>query len=388
MQKKILVVYDVGYPFIEGGGQRRLWEIARRLVSNGYGVDWVCFKSWVGDDILIDDSGIRFIGLAGFNGLYNKKGGRRKLEPLEFLVALLRSGLNYDKYDYIWSGQWPILHLVWWLIFSKDKIYPKLTVDWWEIWGRTWFSYSKTIGWIGYLFESILLSRLIRNAKLVLISPNAYRKAEQINRSQNIFLINNGINLLDIDEAEAESDQFDVIYFGRLKNHKNISLLIKAIGVLNNEKKKNYKLAIVGDGPERVGLTDLVSELDLDGDVTFFGEIASTKQLYSRVKSASLYVNPSTKEGGGSIALFEAYAAGLPAIFFKCEDGIDEELMLNGKTGFIVHEISQLALADKIEAILQDSILLKEMKTNTQLFAARFDWGKIALIYQNEIFIK
>ena len=50
---KILLVYDVSYPHVEGGGQRRLYEIARRLAEEGHEISWLCFKTWSGDARII-----------------------------------------------------------------------------------------------------------------------------------------------------------------------------------------------------------------------------------------------------------------------------------------------------------------------------------------------
>ena len=81
---KILIVYDVSYPHVIGGGQRRLYEVATRLAKSGHEIDWVCFKTW---DKLneAEHAGIKYIGISGFRGLYNKIGSRRKLEPIEFV---------------------------------------------------------------------------------------------------------------------------------------------------------------------------------------------------------------------------------------------------------------------------------------------------------------
>jgi hypothetical protein len=107
---RILIVYDVSYPSIPGGGQRRLYEVGQRLAAYGFDVDWVCFDTWTPEVIAAGHS-INYIGLPGYKGLYSKNGGRRYLEPVEFLVALSRASLDLSRYDVVWSGQWPIGHL-------------------------------------------------------------------------------------------------------------------------------------------------------------------------------------------------------------------------------------------------------------------------------------
>ena len=42
---RILIVYDVAYPFVHGGGQKRLWEVSQRLLKNNFSIEWICFKT-------------------------------------------------------------------------------------------------------------------------------------------------------------------------------------------------------------------------------------------------------------------------------------------------------------------------------------------------------
>jgi glycosyltransferase involved in cell wall biosynthesis len=227
-QKKILLIYDVSYPSIEGGGQRRLWEVGRRLSTQGFQVDWVCFKTWA-DESTVQDHGISYIGLSGFRGLYKRNGKRRVLETLEFAKALFLSKLDFKKYDYVWSGQWPIIHLLWWFIRPSSLGNTKLIVDWWEIWERTWFSYSKSVGFVGYLLEKILIKRLSHFAHLVLVSPEAIRKAKRMAPKGSFSLIHNGVDVKEIRNVEPSVECSDVIYLGRLKDHKRVDLLIQAM---------------------------------------------------------------------------------------------------------------------------------------------------------------
>ena len=63
--KKILIIYDVAYPFVIGGGQIRLYEIAKHLIQNGCEVTWLCFKTWEGKSSFVGDEGIFYVGLEG-----------------------------------------------------------------------------------------------------------------------------------------------------------------------------------------------------------------------------------------------------------------------------------------------------------------------------------
>ena len=50
---KIAFVYDVIYPYVKGGVEKRVWELAVRLSRSGHEVHLFGMKFWEGEDILI-----------------------------------------------------------------------------------------------------------------------------------------------------------------------------------------------------------------------------------------------------------------------------------------------------------------------------------------------
>ena len=383
---KILIVYDVSYPSIDGGGQRRLYEVAKRLIDNDIAdVDWICFKTWDIEGRNKLHPKINYIGLPGFKGLYNKSGSRRILEPLEFLYSLFRHKPKLYEYDIIWSGQWPILHLIFWS-FNK-KVRNKLVVDWWEYWGKTWFSYSKFVGFIGYFFEKILLLRLTKFSKLVSISKISNDQIkEYIKFPRNLYLVNNGIDARELNIiGNTASKVYSFGYLGRLKDHKRVDLLIRAIHWIEVTHNIRLSLVIIGDGPERERLEELAKELKIKNRIDFRGSIKSNDEVYKILAKSEIFVNPSTKEGGGSITLFEAFALGLPSVAFKCDDGIDPSLIGDMRRGVLVREVSYKALGESLFKLSQDKNTKRSMSNKAIEFSRDYDWDIISKKY-NELF--
>lgn len=381
-QKKILIIYDVSYPHINGGGQRRFWEVARRLLSQGFEIDWICFKTWPEESSVIENDGIRYIGLAGYKGLYRENGKRRIQEPIEFVVALARHKVDLKKYDVIWTGQWPLTHLIWWLFCQKFFLGSKLIIDWWEIWGSTWFSYSKSVGWIGFLMERLLLRSLVKRGRLVFISPQSFEQAKQLIQRDDISLIHNGIDFKLFEEPVVGPRDIDLIYLGRLKEHKRVDLLLHAICYIRTRYGLALSLTVIGDGPEFQRLENLTQDLKISELVDFKGAIASNLEIVGYMRRAKLFVNPSIKEGGGSITLFEAYASGMPAVLFRCKDGVDPSLVVEGKTGTLVSKISLESLGEAIYKIMMDKENLNLMSVYSKDFSSQFDWDLIACQYK------
>jgi len=383
MHQKILLVYDVSYPHIEGGGQRRMYEVARRLASEGHQVSWLCFKTWAGDLDELDINGIRYIGLPGFRGLYREDGSRRRAEPLEFFIALFRSRVLLKDYDIIWSGQWPMIHLVWWLFIPNQLGGARLVVDWWEIWGRTWFRYARLVGAVGYLLEKFLLRVISKKGDLVLISPSSFSSARALAPNGNLWLINNGIDFNAISKTIiVEDERFDISYVGRLKDHKRVDLLLDAVSILSKSFNVSLSVAIIGDGPEMTRLLQQAKDLNIDNKVIFYGALPSNNEVYSILKRSRLFVNPSTKEGGGSITLFEAFAAGLPVVAFKCKDGIDPELIGDLVCGRLCETVSAESLAACIYSLIIDSELLSTLHKGALLESKKYDWEMITNKYR------
>jgi len=379
-------VYDVAYPFVEGGGQRRLWEVGTRLADEGHTVDWVSFQSWEGAACKGNINGINYIGLPGYHGLYQKDGSRRRIEPLEFLFALWTSKIRFSDYDCIWSGQWPMAHFVWWLLWPRSIGTTRLVVDWWEIWGATWFRYSRLVGWLGYALERTLVKLLASRGTLVLVAPSALRKARLMSPDGNMELIHNGIDLDFFLRQEQIARTWDVVSLGRLKNHKRIDLLLYALDYLNRCHGLRLTTVIVGDGPEKDALMHLAEKLNLTKQVYFAGAVASNEDAYGFLRSSKVFVNPSTKEGGGSITVLEAFASGLPVLAFDCPDGIDPELVQDGFAGKLVRTVSSEALGDALREIFCDERQMRHLQAGALECSLDFDWAKISRSYYELFF--
>ncbi len=101
---KIAFVYDAIYPYVKGGVERRVWELAVRLSLRGHSVHLFGMKFWEGEDVLFRD-GVYLHGVCPAQKLYS--GGRRSImQPLWFSVYLI-SPLLREKFDIIDCQQFP-----------------------------------------------------------------------------------------------------------------------------------------------------------------------------------------------------------------------------------------------------------------------------------------
>ncbi len=99
------------------------------------------------------------------------------------------------------------------------------------------------------------------------------------------------------------------------------------------------KLLLVGEGPERLFVQQLVKELKLSEHVWFLGEQDYIEHLLS---CADLFLLPTEQESFGLVAL-EAHSCGVPVV--GAMTGGLPEVVADGETGFLlpVGEISNMA---------------------------------------------
>ena len=169
-----------------------------------------------------------------------------------------------------------------------------------------------------------------------------------------------------------ENGKYDVIYAGRLVEHKNVDILIKAIDIAKR-RTPDIKCGVIGDGPERENLERLRKALSLEKNVEFLGFLEKDEEVISQMKLSKVFVLPSTREGAGLVTL-EANACGLPVITVDHKRNGATEVVINGVNGFLC-ELSEEDLARKILVALDKR---EEMKTSCIEFSKRYDWGKIA----------
>jgi len=374
---RVAFLYDCSYPFLKGGGEKRFYEIGKRLVKRGWNIDWYTMRAWAGSDEIIYD-GIKYKAIMPQMSLYTKEGGRSIKEALAYGVAVSKL-TALRNYSIIHCGQWPYFHLFApWLYSFFNR--GKLIIDWWEVWRKYWFEYLGYKGIIGIIVEKIA-SRLTRH--LVTISELGRSQLSHLSglSKDNIYLINNGIDFEEIQRASCHEMFFDITSLGRLKDHKNIDHIIRAIHILKNDGL-NISLQIIGDGPERKFLEKLAHELGVANQIRFWGQIDSDQEVYSHMKSSLLFVNTSMKEGGGSITAFEANACGLPVLGYRHDLGISSELIKSGENGFLIADLNATAVAMKIRDLLENRSLLNYMKQQSIELSREYDWDRIVDQYE------
>ena len=113
----------------------------------------------------------------------------------------------------------------------------------------------------------------------------------------------------------------------RLSREKSIQEIIYALNFLKNKK---IRLNIIGEGPEKEFLKNLVKKFNLEKNIKFLGHKIDIDKFLIKT---DLYINSSFFEGFPN-SVVEAANLGVPIIASQSHGGINE-ILLNGKCGTI-----------------------------------------------------
>jgi len=127
-----------------------------------------------------------------------------------------------------------------------------------------------------------------------------------------------------------------------------------------------FNLLIIGDGPQRKNLENLIAKLKLNDCIFLAGRMPSAAQYLS---AFDIFVLPSVKEGLPYVIL-EAMAAGAPIVATNV--GGLPELIENGKSGLLVEPKNPIALASAIERLLNNPEQQKSLAENAKQQAGKF----------------
>jgi glycosyltransferase involved in cell wall biosynthesis len=140
-----------------------------------------------------------------------------------------------------------------------------------------------------------------------------------------------------------------IVGIGRLTEQKNFKLLLDAFARLRSNRSGEVRLIILGEGELRGDLERQVEALGLK-DVSLPGFVSNP---YAYARASAVFVLSSAWEGLPTV-LIEAMACGVRVVSTNCPSG-PSEILEDGKWGRLVPTNDVAALADAMDAALNDS---------------------------------
>ncbi|HZS70812.1 MAG TPA: glycosyltransferase family 4 protein [Candidatus Acidoferrum sp.] len=146
-----------------------------------------------------------------------------------------------------------------------------------------------------------------------------------------------------------------VICQGRLVSTKGVRVLLEAAAILHREGR-DFRVEIIGSGPERANLEDDTRRLGLAGKVRFLGRLPD-KELDTKLSQADIVVAPSLSGEVFGLAVAENMLRGIPLIISDLEPFV--EVAGNCAATFRTGDAGDLASC--LRRLLEDPIQRKSL---------------------------
>jgi glycosyltransferase involved in cell wall biosynthesis len=212
--------------------------------------------------------------------------------------------------------------------------------------------------------KDILIKNYFINKKKIITIYNGINSKEvksKINEELNLGII----------EIFQNPKIIKFITMGRLIELKGHKSLINSFSKVKDHLP-NSKLIIIGDGPLRNELEQLIEKLALKDHIILLGLV---KNPYKYLAKSDIFVFSSKYEGLPNV-LLEALACGLPIISTNCEWG-PEEILNNGEYGMLVRVGDSDDLAEKMITLAKNEELLSYYIKKSSERISQFDINRI-----------
>ncbi len=162
-------------------------------------------------------------------------------------------------------------------------------------------------------------------------------------------------------ESYAPAGEKILMHASNFRPVKRVGDVVRIFSRVN--ERLPSKLMLIGDGPERLFIQQLVKELKLSDSVFFLGEQDHLEPLFF---CADLFLLPSEQESFGLTAL-EAMACGVPVIAARV--GGLPEVISHGETGFLFPVGETKMMAEEAMRLLSDPEKHKSFRVAARLRA-------------------
>ena len=241
-------------------------------------------------------------------------------------------------------------------IFLRKIIIRKIVGD--PVWERVYNKNLTTESFDNFQKNkqrlSIKIQKNIRNWSIkksnLIITPSEHLKTfvQNIGFENDIYVINNGVEIKQIEKVTLENKIIKLVVVSRLVNQKNIDIVIKAVKRIED---KNILLNIVGDGPEVNNLKNLVKEKSLNKRVSFIGKIKNS-ELHNYLEDADIFIQASNYEGLPH-SILEAINYEIPIL--STEVGGCSAILNKGERGYIIPmPVSEVEISEGIRTIINN----------------------------------
>jgi glycosyltransferase involved in cell wall biosynthesis len=349
-----------------GGTERTCSRIGMELIKRGHDVKFILLNNVFdyNDPLLVSNSVVLV-----------KEKNRNKL--IRWIVAYFRlmSMLRKERPDFAISFSMGFN------LFTFFTFYKKLI-----------FRIESNI----FIYKRKLYRRYFQN--LICLAPNVKRivipsqglferSLKYFYRPEKLILVANPIDIDEvnklgqssIDDIEFLKNTSFIVTAGRLHVSKGYAPLIKAFA---KSRLTNYKLVILGEGPQKTELEQLLTSLNLQHRVWLGGYQSNPYRFFSK---ARFFILNSSHESFGNV-LIEAMACDTPLLSNDCDYG-PRSIITHNVSGVLYNRDNEEEMIRAMEQMGLDDVFWNSMKQGLKTERNRFNVQKIVDFWEENVLI-
>jgi len=370
--KKILFIY---YRLFKAGGLTKvLVNLCNELVNVGFEVTILIMLNDKSSFYYLDDR-VKVITLDTFSTFEFKSIRPFNNKYLGWFSKI--NEINNYVYDF---GQWRLLYH--WLKSNHQK-YDVIVSTYYKLSAQlslNKYVSKKTLAWEhnnyyhgGFLWFKTL-RKYYKNLKgIICINEPGYLKYKQINN--NTVLIRNiiGDSYENLKFQSYENKKNQIIIVGRLEYAKNISSFLEIISEI---ELKEWKVKVIGTGPEYNLLQEKKIELNLNNKVEFVGQKSEHEVIEYQLESKIVCMT-SISEGFGMV-LVEGLFSSNALISYDCNYGPSD--IINNNNGFLIPMHDKEIFKEKLQFLIDNPKDLEGLCNSS--YEESKKWGKENILNQ------
>jgi glycosyltransferase involved in cell wall biosynthesis len=223
------------------------------------------------------------------------------------------------------------------------------------------------------------LKRVVFPRVDVVIANSLYEKrilCEDFHLNGRVLLISEGVDVEECRQVKRNPvEPRRILYVGALRRYKNVDRIIEGFARLVKNGEGDFRLVIVGEGPERPFLVNLSYKLGVNRLVEWKSKL-TRQQLLGEYAKASVFVHLSPLESFSRV-VYEALLIGVPTVVlnFGATEHLVKEEFAEG-----VKSLNSKEIAEAISKALKKTYAKMDCK-----FGKVFDWkeytGKLVDLY-------